>query len=77
MGILDPMVTLSVDIPEEMNEQIQEICRRQKCTPDEALRELLRRWVSVEQFRKDAGEVRQLAEAAGFTREKDIFEAIS
>jgi predicted transcriptional regulator len=71
------MVTLSIDIPEEMNAQMQEICRRQNCTPDEALRELLRRWVAVEQFRKDANEVRQLAEAAGFASEKDIFEAIS
>ena len=74
---MEHMVTLSVDIPEEMNAQIQDICRRQNCTPDEALRELLRRWVAVEQFRRDASEVRQLAEAAGFSSEKDIFEAIS
>jgi len=74
---VEAVVTLSVDIPEELNEQIQEICRRQNCTPGEALRELLRRWVAVEQFRKDAGKVRQLAQAAGFTSEKDIFEAIS
>lgn len=71
------MGTLSVDLPNEMNAQIREICRRQNCTPDEALRKLLRHWVAVEQFRKDASEVRHLAEAAGFTSEKDIFEAIS
>ena len=71
------MVTLMVTIPEEMRARIDEICRRRGCTLEEALRDVLRRWIAVEQFRQDAAEVRRFAEAAGFQSEEDIIESTS
>jgi len=71
------VATLTVDIPEDMRAQIGEICRRRGCTLEEAVRDVLRRWIAVEQFRKDADEVRRFAEAAGFRSEEDILESTS
>ena len=68
---------LTVDIPEDMKAQIREICGRRGCTLEEAVRDVLRRWIAVEQFRKDADEVRRFAEAAGFRSEEDILESAS
>ena len=75
--IMERMVTLTVNIPEDMSAQIREICARRRCGLDEAVRDVLRRWIAVEQFRKDAAEVRQFAEAAGFRSEEDIIESTS
>lgn len=71
------MAALTVDIPEEMKAQIGEICGRRGCTLEEAVRDVLRRWIAVEQLRKDAAEVRRFAEAAGFRSEEDILESAS
>jgi Arc/MetJ-type ribon-helix-helix transcriptional regulator len=68
---------LTVDIPEAMNAQIREICQHRRCGLDEAVRDVLRRWIAVEQVREDAAEVRRLAEAAGFRSEEDILESTS
>lgn len=68
---------LTVDIPEDMQAQIGEICERRGCTLEEAVRDVLRRWIAVEQFSKDANEVRRFAEAAGFRSEEDIIESAS
>ncbi len=75
--IMAYMVRLTVSIPEDMNAQIREICRRRRCDLDEAVRDVLRRWIAVEQFRRDAAEVRPLAQAAGFCSEEDIIESTS
>jgi len=66
------MVTLTVDIPDDMNAQIREICQNQNCSLEEAVRDVLRRWIAVQQFRKLAGETEKYARAAGFTSEEDI-----
>lgn len=71
------MVTLNLNIPEEMNAQIEMICRQRRCSLEEAVRDVLRRWISVEQFRADADEVQSLAQAAGYRDEKDILEGNS
>ncbi len=75
--MMECMVRLTVNIPDEMNAQIREICQRRGCGLDEAVRDVLRRWIAVEQFRKDAAEVRRFAEAAGFRSEEDIIESTS
>ena len=74
---MEYMATLTVEIPEDMRAQIDEICRRRGWTLEQALRDVLRRWIAVEQFRKDAAEVRRFAEAAGFRSEEDILESTS
>ena len=71
------MGILTVNIPDDMNAQIREICERRRCGLDEAVRDVLRRWIALEQFRKDADEVRGFAERAGFRSEKDILAAMS
>lgn len=71
------MVTLNVNIPEDMNAQIETICQRRRCSLEEAVRDVLRRWISIEQFRADADEMRNLAEAAGYRNEEDILEGNS
>lgn len=68
------MVTLNVNIPEDMNAQIETICQQRQCSLEEAVCDVLRRWIAVEQFRADADEVRTLAEAAGYRNEKNILE---
>lgn len=68
------MVTLNVDIPEDLCAQIEEICQRKRCSLEDAVRDVLRRWTAIEQFRSDAAEVRKLAEAAGYRSEEDLLE---
>lgn len=71
------MATVTVDISDDMDARIREICDRRGCSLQDAVRDLLRRWVAVEQFRRDAAEVGRFAEDAGFRREEDILESTS
>jgi Arc/MetJ-type ribon-helix-helix transcriptional regulator len=71
------MVTLNVDIPEEMDAQIRQICQDQHCSPDEAIRDVLRRWIARQRFGKLAADTEKHARAAGFSSEDDILGAVS
>ncbi len=71
------MTTLNLNIPEEMSSQIETICQRRRCSLEEAVCDVLRRWIAIEQFRSDADEVRNLAQAAGYRSETDILEGNS
>lgn len=68
------MATVNVEIPDELNARLQEVCRRRACSAQQAIEDVVRRWLAVEQFRQDAHEVRALARAAGYQTDEDILE---
>jgi hypothetical protein len=75
--MMNRMATLSLGISDDMSKRIREICRLRRCNVEEVVRDVLRRWISIEQVRRDAAEVRRFAQAAGFRTEEDILESTS
>ena len=66
------MVKLTIEIPEELDAELRKYCQQQRLSPEEAVREILRRRLAVRKFRELAAETEKYAQAAGFTSEDDI-----
>lgn len=71
------MITLNVEIPEDMDTQIRQICEERGCSVDEAIRDVLRRWIARQRFNALAQDTEKHARAAGFSSEDDILGAVS
>ena len=71
------MPILTLDIPEEMDARIREICEQRGCSVEEAVRDLLRRYIAVEQLRQLRKMTAPLVEAQGFITDEDIFKSTS
>ncbi len=67
------MVSLKVNIPDDINAQLEQICRQRGCPPSEAIQDVLERWIALQRFRDDAAGIRKLAQAAGSDSEEDFF----
>ncbi|MFO7900617.1 MAG: ribbon-helix-helix protein, CopG family [Planctomycetota bacterium] len=71
------MKTLTVRLPDELRAGLERISREQNTSVSDLVRESLRRYVAVEQFRAQREKVLPLAEAQGFVTDDDVFKAIS
>jgi len=71
------MAKLTIDIPEELDAELRKYCEQQHLSPEEAVREILRRRLAVQKFRELASETEKCARAAGFTSEDDILGSVS
>ena len=71
------MTTLKITIPDETARKLEAYCRRQHQSAEEAVQEILRRRLAVEELRALSAEIRPMAEARGFDSEDDILESIS
>ena len=71
------MSAVTIRIPAELQAKLKKVCRRQKRSASDVLRESLRRYLAAEQLRELRQELRPYAEAAGFRTDEDIFKVVS
>jgi predicted transcriptional regulator len=71
------MNAVTIRIPKELAAKLKKVCRQQKRSASDVLRESLRRYLAAEQLRELRDELRPYAEAAGFITDDDIFRAVS
>jgi predicted transcriptional regulator len=71
------MSTLTLRIPDDLKEQLEELSRTQNRPASELVRESLRRYLAVETFKALRAQTVPLAEAQGFLTDEDIFRVVS
>jgi predicted transcriptional regulator len=71
------MSNLTVRIPESLQKDIKRLSKRQHRPVSELIRECLRRYVAVQEFKEARARSIPFAQAQGFFTDEDIFEAIS
>ena len=68
------MSTLTVRIPNELKDELQKISEAEHKSVSDLVRESVRRFVAVEQFRILRKKTLPFAEAQGLITDEDIFE---
>ena len=71
------MSTLTLRIPDDLKEQLEELSRQLQRPTSELVRESLRRYIATEQLKAVRRATVPLAEAQGFLTDDDIFKAVS
>jgi len=71
------MGTLTIRIDDELENNLDELAKRQHRTKSDLAREMLRKNVAVERFRELRRKALPLAEAAGYLSDDDVFRDIS
>ncbi len=71
------MSTLTLSIPDDLKEQLEELSRQLQRPTSELVRESLRRYIATEQLKAIRRATVPLAEAQGFLTDDDIFKAVS
>jgi predicted transcriptional regulator len=71
------MSNLTVRIPESLQKEVKRLSKRQHRPVSELIRECLRRYVAVQEFRELRTKSLPFAEAQGFVTDEDVFEAVS
>lgn len=71
------MSTLTLRIPDDLKEQLEELSRQLHRPTSDLVRESIRRYVVAEQLKAIRRVTVPLAEAQGFLTDDDIFKAVS
>ncbi|NLF40715.1 ribbon-helix-helix protein, CopG family [bacterium] len=71
------MTTLTVRLPEPLRNDLKRICRAKHQPVSDVVRESIRRYVAVEQFRRLRAKTLPFAEAQGILTDEDVFKALS
>lgn len=71
------MGTLTLRIPDDLKQQLEELSRQQRRPTSELVRESLRRYIVTEQLKVIRRKTVPLAEAQGFLTDEDIFKEVS
>jgi metal-responsive CopG/Arc/MetJ family transcriptional regulator len=69
--------TVTVSLPEELGEELDSFSTREGTTRSEVVREALRRYFAVNEFRKIRRSLLTEAEAKGLLTDEDVFRLIS
>ena len=68
--------TLTVRLPENIRSTLQEISKAEQKPVSDIVRESLRRYISIYQFRRFSKKVLPFAEAQGLLTDDDVFKAL-
>ncbi|MCC7083873.1 MAG: ribbon-helix-helix protein, CopG family [Pirellulales bacterium] len=71
------MSTLTLRIPDDLKEQLEELSRQLQRPTSELVRESLRRYIVTEHLKAIRRVTVPLAEAQGFLTDEDIFKVVS
>jgi predicted transcriptional regulator len=71
------MSPLTVQISDDLRQQLDELSRRLQRPTDELVGESIRRYVVTEQLKAIRRTTLPLAEAQGFLTDEDVFKAVS
>lgn len=77
MSYMKPKPTLTIRLPKDLRAELEAISREDERPVSDIVRESLRRYVAVRQFRRLRGKVLPFAEAQGFLTDEDVFRAFS
>jgi predicted CopG family antitoxin len=69
--------TLTIRIPDDLREGLQELSRNENKPVSDIVRESLKRYLAIYRFRRLRNMVLPLAEAQGILSDEDIFSLIS
>lgn len=69
--------TVTVSLPEELGDELDSVSERAGTSRSEVVREALRRYFAVEEFRRIRGLLLPEAEAKGLLTDEDVFRQIS
>ena len=68
--------TLTIRLPDEMRSTLQKISIEEQKPVSEIVRESIRRYISIYQFRRLSNKVLPFAEAQGLLTDEDVFKAL-
>ena len=71
------MSTLTLRIPDDLKDQLEELSRQLQRPTSELVRESIRRYIVTEQLKAIRRATVPLAEAQGFLTDEDIFKAVT
>lgn len=71
------MSTLTIRIPKELREALEAFCEKQGLPYSDVVRDSLKRYLAVEQFRTLRRKTLPFAEAQGILTDEDVFRKIS
>lgn len=69
--------TLTIRLPEEMKESLQDLCKLENKALSDLVRDSLKNYLAIKRFRKLRAKTLPFAEASGFLTDEDVFEALS
>jgi predicted transcriptional regulator len=68
--------TITVRLPEDLRSELEEISEAEQKPLSDIVRESVRRYVAIYQFRRLRNKVLPFAEAQGLLTDEDVFEAL-
>jgi predicted transcriptional regulator len=71
------MSTLTLQIPDDLNQQLEALSQQQQRPAGELVQESLRRYLAQEELRLMREKLRPHAEARGYLTDEDVFKAVS
>jgi predicted transcriptional regulator len=71
------MKALTISLPDALEQQLQEMSRRENRTPQDTVCEIVRRRLVLDRFHDLCRSSEALAKAAGFESDDDVLRAIS
>jgi Arc/MetJ-type ribon-helix-helix transcriptional regulator len=69
--------TITIRLPRELRDELRAVSKAERTPVSDLVRESLRRYLAVLQFRQLRSKVVPYAQAKGFLTDEDIFRAIS
>jgi predicted transcriptional regulator len=74
---MDHMKVLTISLSDELEQRLREVSGRQRRTPEDAARDILRRRLLADRFGELCRESEEIAKAAGYKSEDEILRTIS
>ncbi|MCY2929756.1 MAG: ribbon-helix-helix domain-containing protein [Planctomycetota bacterium] len=71
------MKTITVRISRELQKRLDALCRRERRSRSDVVRDALRRYIALERLRPVRRALGPYAEARGFLTDEDVFKAVS
>jgi metal-responsive CopG/Arc/MetJ family transcriptional regulator len=69
--------TVAISLPQELGDQLDEFSRLRGLTRSDVVRDAVRRYLAVEEFRALRQRLIPLAEAQGVFTDEDVFRSVS
>ena len=71
------MDALTIRIPKELRDELNRCCDQEHRSASEVVRESIREYITIHEFRRIRQTLMPYARAKGFVTDEDVFEAIS
>jgi predicted transcriptional regulator len=69
--------TLTIRLPEDVRKNLQELSKSQHVPVSELVRESIKKYIAIQQFRRVRSKVLPFAETQGLLTDDDIFKALT